>query len=223
MYSHSRTTPLVVSSLLTLVTLLLAAPVSAAPSLRAPWACGETYSVSQSHKTGSHIGKGTWSWDFAMPVGTALIAPADGIVRAVRQDSTRYGCDSSYAYDANYVILSFQNGTEALFLHLEANSSPLEVGDRVRTGDFIGRVGMSGWTCGPHLHFQVQETCDSWWCSSVETSFAKHGDPVTGQEIVSSNCTQPTEGPQMASYTPEDATGGVESPDADAGPACWME
>ena len=180
MYSHRRLATFFASFVL-LASLAAASPVSAAPPLRAPWTCGETFSVSQSHKTGSHVGKGALAWDFAMPVGTPIIAPAAGTIRAVRQDSTRYGCDSSYAYDANYVILAFDDGTELLFLHLQANSSPLSVGDRVRAGDMIGKVGMSGWTCGPHLHFQVQKTCDSWWCSSVPGTFAEHGDPKTGQ------------------------------------------
>jgi murein DD-endopeptidase MepM/ murein hydrolase activator NlpD len=217
MYRHSRPLTLFAASFLASAILLLATPALGAPPLRAPWACGESYQVSQSHQTGSHVGKGTWSWDFAMPVGTQVIAPAEGTVRAVRQDSTRYGCDSSYAYDANYVILSFQDGTEALFLHLEANSVPVSVGDRVRAGDVIGNIGMSGWTCGPHLHFQVQQTCDSWWCSSVPASFAQWGDPSTGQKITSANCTRPSDEPQMASYTPEDpedATGGQ-------APACY--
>ncbi len=221
MYSHPRITSFATASLLILASLFLAAPASGTPPLRAPWACGEAYPVSQAHKTGSHIGKGSWSWDFAMPVGTQLIAPADGTVRAVRQDSTRYGCDSSYAYDANYVVLSFEDGTEALFLHLQANSVPVKVGDRVSAGDYIGRVGMSGWTCGPHLHFQVQRTCDSWWCSSTPVRFANHGSPTAGQELVSANCSRPAEEPQMASYTPEDATGGVDSPNKNEGQACW--
>jgi murein DD-endopeptidase MepM/ murein hydrolase activator NlpD len=217
MYHTRHPLTLVSIALLALAILLVTTPALGAPPLHAPWTCGEVYPVSQSHKTGSHVGKGTWSWDFAMPVGTPVVAPAGGVVRKVRQDSTRHGCNSSYAYDANYVILAFQDGTEALFLHLEANSVPLSVGDRVRAGDTIGRVGMSGWTCGPHLHFQVQTTCDSWWCASTPASFAKWGDPVTGAKLTSANCTQATDEPQRASYSPEDpehATGGQ-------APACY--
>lgn len=178
---------------------LLAVPAGAAPPLRAPWTCGQTHAVSQSHNVGSHLGKGKNAWDFALPVGTPIVAPAAGVVRKVRQDSTRYGCSSSYAYDANYVIVAFDDGTEALFLHLQAHSSPLKVGDRVEVGDLVGKVGMSGWTCGPHLHFQVQKTCDSWWCPSVPASFAKYGDPYTGEELTSANCPRDENAPQMAS------------------------
>lgn len=144
---------------------------------------------------GSHLGKGAAAWDFALPVGTPILAPAAGTVRKLRQDSTIYGCDPKYAYDANYIIIEFGDGTEGLFLHLDANSSELAVGDKVEVGDPLGKIGMSGFTCGPHLHFQVQETCDSWWCSSVPATFVEHGDPSTGQELTSANCTQPTDSP----------------------------
>jgi hypothetical protein len=174
---------------------LIAVSASAAPPLRTPWLCEQTYPVSQSHNTGSHLGKGSAAWDFALPVGTTIVAPAAGTVRKVRQDSTRYGCDPSFAYDANYVIIAFDDGTEALFLHLKANSSPLSVGDKVEVGDVIGKIGMSGYTCGPHLHFQVQKTCDSWWCDSVPATFIEYGDPSTGQQLTSANCVQPDESP----------------------------
>lgn len=169
----------------------LATTASAAPPLKTPWMCEQTFAVSQAHDTGSHLGKGAKAWDFALPIGTPILAPAAGTVRLVRQDSTRYGCSPSFAYDANYVVLAFGDGTEALFLHLEADSSPLKVGDKVKAGDLIGKIGMSGYTCGPHLHFQIQETCDSWWCSSIPATFAEHGDPHAGQQLTSANCTQP--------------------------------
>ncbi len=171
----------------------------AAPPLRAPWTCGATYEVSQAHNTGSHVGKGSNAWDFALPVGTTVVAPANGVVRMVRQNSSRYGCSPAYAYDANYVIIAFKDGTEALMMHLQANSVVVKVGDHVKAGEPIGKIGMSGYTCGPHLHFQVQRTCNSWWCTSVPANFAKYADPYTGEQLVSTNCTKPADQPQMAS------------------------
>lgn len=195
MYFHPRLSRPLILSLCALCALLIATSASAAPPLKTPWACEQTFAVSQSHNTGSHLGKGAKAWDFALPVGTPILAPAAGTVRKLRQDSTRYGCDPKFAYDANYIILAFGDGTEALFLHLKANSSELAVGDKVKAGDTLGEIGMSGFTCGAHLHFQVQKTCDSWWCSSVPATFAEHGDPATGQELTSANCTQPEESP----------------------------
>lgn len=195
MYLHLRFTRQFLSSLCVLGALLLATSASAAPPLKTPWMCEQTFPVSQSHDTGSHLGKGAEAWDFALPVGTPIVAPAAGTVRKLRQDSTIYGCDPKYAYDANYIIIEFGDGTEGLFLHLKANSSELSVGDKVGVGDPLGEIGMSGFTCGPHLHFQVQETCDSWWCSSVPATFVEHGDPTTGQELTSANCVETDKSP----------------------------
>src|SRR5690554_7946681 len=192
---HPRFTRQFLRALCAICTVLLSASASAAPPLKTPWMCEQTFAVSQSHNTGSHLGKGAAAWDFALPTGTPIVAPAAGTVRKLRQDSTRYGCDPKYAYDANYIIIDFGDGTEGLFLHLEANSSPLSVGDKVAVGDVLGKIGMSGYTCGPYLHFQVQKTCDSWWCTSVPATFAEHGDPVTGQQLTSANCAQPADSP----------------------------
>lgn len=202
-----------VALLASLAATLIAASAVAEPAVNAPWGCEETYEVSQSHKTGSHTGKGAYSWDFAMPVGTPLVAPVDGTVRRVKHDSTRHGCDSSYAYDANYVVLTLDDDTEVLFLHLEAGSVPVEEGDRVARGELIGRVGMSGWTCGPHLHMQVQKTCDSWWCESVPAELQNASSWSSGDEVTSKTC-EPDDEPdsQMASDEPTDDA----SPDDEA-------
>lgn len=161
---------------------------TAAPTLRAPWPCGVTYSVTQGHNTGSHTAEGSWAWDFGIPVGGELVAPAAGTVRLVKMDSTTGGCSNSYANDANYVVMDFGDGTEALFLHLEAGSSSLQPGDPVQPGDPIGRVGLTGWVCGAHLHFQIQQTCGSWWCQSVPADFESWGDPGLGVSMQSDNC-----------------------------------
>jgi murein DD-endopeptidase MepM/ murein hydrolase activator NlpD len=166
-------------------------PASAVPALRLPFPCGQSYQVTQDHNGGSHTGKGAWAWDFGIGVGGVVTAPADGTIRMVRMDSTRHGCDSAYANDANYVVLDFGDGTEALFLHMKANSSRVSVGDQVQQGDPIAEVGNSGWVCGTHLHFQIQNTCNSWWCQSVQASFVDHGDPQYPATVTSNNCQQP--------------------------------
>lgn len=116
----------------------------AEPPLYAPWPCGTSYTISQGHNTGSHVDEGAWAWDIGIPVGGEVSAPADGVVRRVEMSSTTGGCSSSYANDANYVVLDFGDGTEALFLHLQANSSPFSEGDFVSQGDVVGRVGLTG-------------------------------------------------------------------------------
>jgi hypothetical protein len=184
----------VLSSALT----LLATSAFATPPLRTPWPCDTTFRITQGHNTGSHTGKGAWAWDIGIPVGGEVVAPADGVVRRVRMDSTVGGCSSTYANDANYVVVDFGDGTEALFLHLQAGSTNLMPGDRVVAGQPVGRIGLTGWVCGAHLHFQIQETCDSWWCQSIPAQFDMFGDPQSGS-ITSDNCGPPPECGAVAS------------------------
>ncbi len=161
----------------------------ATPPLYTPFPCGTTYGVTQGHNTGSHTDNGSWAWDIGIPVGGEVASPADGVIRSIRMDSTSGGCSNAYASDANYVVVDFQDGTEALFLHLQAGSSSLQVGDPVKQGDVVGAVGLTGWVCGAHLHFQIQQTCASpWWCPSVPASFVDYGDPGFGATLVSNNC-----------------------------------
>ncbi|MCB9606637.1 MAG: peptidoglycan DD-metalloendopeptidase family protein [Polyangiaceae bacterium] len=171
--------------------LLYAGSAGATPQLAAPWPCGVTYSVTQGHNTGSHTAEGAYAWDIGIGLGGEVSAPADGTVRMIRMDSSSYGCDSAYANDANYVIIAFGDGTEALFLHLQAGSSSLSVGQSVKRGDVVGRVGNSGWICGTHLHFQIQQSCGSWWCQSLPSTFQNFGDPSLGTNITSDNCGPP--------------------------------
>lgn len=169
--------------------LVLAFPIAGwgVPKLSTPWPCEVTYLFTQGHNTGSHTGMGAWAWDIGMPVGSEVVAPADGVIRRIRMDSTTGGCSSTYANDANYVVVDFEDGTEALLLHLEVNSSTLRVGDRVRRGEVVGKVGLTGWVCGAHLHFQIQQTCNSWYCQSIQADFEDYGDPTTGS-FASNNC-----------------------------------
>jgi murein DD-endopeptidase MepM/ murein hydrolase activator NlpD len=160
----------------------------ATPPLATPWPCDVSYSITQGHNTGSHVDEGAFAWDIGIPEGADVAAPADGVVRLVRMDSTEGGCSSAYGNSANYVIVDFMDGTEALMMHLAPNSSTLSVGDIVSQGDIVGKVGLTGWVCGAHLHFQIQSTCASWWCQSIPASFVDYGDPAPGTQLVSNNC-----------------------------------
>jgi murein DD-endopeptidase MepM/ murein hydrolase activator NlpD len=57
--------------------------------------------------------------------------------------------------DGNHVIIRFGKGIYAGYAHLIPGSISVKVGDRVRVGQQIGRLGNSGASSGPHLHFQV--------------------------------------------------------------------
>ncbi|MFF4899562.1 M23 family metallopeptidase [Streptomyces sp. NPDC001068] len=81
--------------------------------------------------------------DFAAPTGTLIKAVHSGTV-------TEAGWAGSYGYRT---ILTLDDGTELWFCH--QSSIGVKVGQKVATGDVIGRVGATGNVTGPHLHLEV--------------------------------------------------------------------
>lgn len=165
-----------------------------------PWTAGVAYRISQGHNTGSHTGNGGWAWDMALSVGTPLLAAHGGVVRIVRYDSDFGACDSSAADAANYVVIDRGDGLESLYLHLQylaPAERPLVEGQVVDRGAFIGYSGQTGWSCGAHLHFQIQRSPQnggtaSWYNPSVHEYFwdtDEPYDPPLGAEPVSANGT----------------------------------
>lgn len=57
--------------------------------------------------------------------------------------------------DGNHVILKLSDDVYAFYAHLRPGSVAVAVGDKVTTGQEIGRTGNSGSSTGPHLHFQL--------------------------------------------------------------------
>jgi hypothetical protein len=55
----------------------------------------------------------------------------------------------------NDVLLDLGHGVFALYAHMKQGSATVKVGDRVKKGQVIGRLGNSGNTDAPHLHFQL--------------------------------------------------------------------
>jgi lipoprotein NlpD len=83
--------------------------------------------------------------DLAAPSGTPVLAARDGRVLYAGNSLRGYG---------NMVVLQHANDLLTAYAH---NSVLLvRVGDRVRTGQTIARVGQSGRATGPHLHFEVR-------------------------------------------------------------------
>jgi len=164
-------------------------PIFATPLLQPPWPCGETFIVTQGNGgITSHTGKEQYAWDFGLPVGTPVVAAAAGTITRMREDSQEGGCSSSYGNDGNYVVIDHGDGTSALYLHLMTDSVPFAVGDRVESGEMIGRVGLTGFTCGAHLHLQIQDNCASWYCQSRAATFDVVGTPEEGQLMARYEC-----------------------------------
>ena len=103
----------------------------------------------------SHEGSERYAVDFGLAVGSPVVAARGGRVVAVKEDSDRGGPSRAYAKDGNRVLVEHPDGTRAVYLHLEKDGAPVEVGEFVRRGQEIGRSGYTGWSAVPHLHFEV--------------------------------------------------------------------
>jgi murein DD-endopeptidase MepM/ murein hydrolase activator NlpD len=74
-----------------------------------------------------------------------VLAAADGVVVAVAHTWVGYG---------NYVIVAHGSGVLTLYAHLlDIAVTP---GAHVTRGQLLGREGSSGYSTGPHLHFEVR-------------------------------------------------------------------
>jgi len=158
------------------------------PELQVPWQCGVVKPCTQGHNGFSHTGDGQWAWDFDVNEGEEVWSASTGTVSHMRMNMTEGGCDESYITGANYVVVDHGDGTSITYVHLQADSSPLEVGDEVVPGMLVARVGLTGYVCGDHLHLEVFSTCGSSYCPSVPATFADYGDPAQGDSIESTNC-----------------------------------
>jgi murein DD-endopeptidase MepM/ murein hydrolase activator NlpD len=76
--------------------------------------------------------------------GDPIIATADGQVVTVDIDLTGFG---------NYVIIKHKHGFYTRYAHLQ--SFAVTTGQRVQQGQVIGRIGNTGLSTGPHLHYEV--------------------------------------------------------------------
>ena len=83
--------------------------------------------------------------------GTPIYSSADGTVVTVRDMMT----DGRYYGYGKYVVIAHNSKYSTLYAHLM--SYTVSPGQEVKRGDVIGYLGNTGWSTGPHLHFEVWE------------------------------------------------------------------
>lgn len=83
--------------------------------------------------------------DFRGPIGTPILAAADGVVSFA-------GVHNGYG---NCVEITHPNGLVTRYAHLSAYQ--VMVGQKVKRGVQIARMGSTGRSTGPHLHFEVRQ------------------------------------------------------------------
>ncbi len=127
---------------------------------------------------GTASGQGVHNRDYAA-WDRRVVAPADGVVVAakdgVRDNRPRVEVENADDPAGNHVLLDIGDGAFALLGHLRSGSVRVRPGDRVRAGDLLARVGNSGNSSEPHLHFHVQDSA---------TPLSGNGLPARFRDVV---------------------------------------
>ena len=117
--------------------------------------------------------------------GREILAPAAGTVVYARNDVPtnpdpqkdpgedwyRPLHDPVNASAGNCVIIDHGNSEYSVMMHMQTGSVTVKVGDRVTTGQVIGKLGNSGDSFGPHLHYQLQSGPRLWQYQSLPVRF----------------------------------------------------
>ena len=144
----------------------------------------------------SHKGDGTRFNDY-YAYGADVLAAANGRVTSVANDqpedpsAMQRPNESQEAYFArlqkeqaerlakgltaitgNYVMIDHGKNEYSLYAHLQPGSVRVHVGDQVKTGDVIGKLGSSGNSTEPHLHFHVCDKPDPLMCAGIPVNFS---------------------------------------------------
>lgn len=83
--------------------------------------------------------------DFTAPIGTVIYATGDGTIEIAGNAESGYG---------NEVVINHGYGYKTRYAHMSAISC--RRGKQVKRGEVIGKVGNTGASVGPHLHYEVE-------------------------------------------------------------------
>jgi murein DD-endopeptidase MepM/ murein hydrolase activator NlpD len=107
--------------------------------------------------------------------GQDALAPAAGTVAIVVDgvpENPRPGERDPYHVTGNEVVIDLGNGEYALFAHLIPGSIPVRPGEKVAAGQRVGKIGNSGNSTEPHLHFQINSDPRLIAAQSIPAPFA---------------------------------------------------
>jgi murein DD-endopeptidase MepM/ murein hydrolase activator NlpD len=104
-------------------------------------------------------GDGHAGYDYLMPVGTPILAAADGVVLLSATTSNFFcGALNRIVTDQHWitVVHTASNGTRYASEYVHLSRNDVAVGQHVTTGQQLGLSGDTGCSTAPHLHFQVE-------------------------------------------------------------------
>ncbi|WP_299436439.1 M23 family metallopeptidase [uncultured Aquimarina sp.] len=141
----------------------------------------------------SFTGDGTQNEDYYC-FGKRLNAPGDGKIIAMENniEDNIPGALNRRQAPGNYIIIDHLNGEFSFMAHFKKNSIIVSIGDTIQKGQEVGKVGNSGNSTEPHLHYHLQTTSDSSNGVGLPIQFLNYyednvfveiGEPVRGQLV----------------------------------------
>lgn len=109
----------------------------------------------------SHTGPFEGAVDFAVDVGTDVLAALDGTVIEIVDQYDKFGPSKEFASYLNYLTIAHENNEYSQYGHLKKGSVTIKLGEKVKQGQKIATTGLNGWMEEPfieHLHFFVFRT-----------------------------------------------------------------
>ena len=139
-----------------------------------PFQHGKKYFLSQGYN-GSFSHQNLNAIDFNMDEGTPIHASRGGIVFEIKEDSMIGGKEKEkYHKHSNFIKIYHRDGSYAVYSHLKYNGVLVNVGEVVSFGQLIGYSGDTGWSSGPHLHFDINVLESYFKTKSIPTKFLNH-------------------------------------------------
>ena len=118
---------------------------------------GGTSTYNNHHGTDMGLGANGWTrMDLEI---VNVVAAAQGVLVEKNDGEYDRRCGGSHNPGAgNYVKLEHADGTFTIYAHLKKNTVTTKpVGSTIAVGEYLGKVGSSGNSSGPHLHFDVRD------------------------------------------------------------------
>jgi murein DD-endopeptidase MepM/ murein hydrolase activator NlpD len=122
------------------------------------------------------------SWNLMLAGQIEIVAAAEGTIILKQDGNSDRSCARAIGSSWNAVYVQHDDGSIAWYGHMKTGSTTTKsVGARVAAGEYLGKVGSSGNSSGPHLHLEVYDAnkrlvdpfagacnamnADSWWAS----------------------------------------------------------
>ncbi len=141
---------------------------------RLPYALSSSHQITQGFNDRlTHLDPSSfYAIDIGMPVGTGIFAARAGLVVETAYANYAGGTDRERdGPRANIIRILHDDGTFAVYAHLDRASVRVSPGDEVQTGQYIADAGNTGFSSGPHLHFAVMKNTGM-QMSSLQFSFS---------------------------------------------------